>query len=163
MNRSSISNPPTSFPTDLERFIAKAISLYHTTRLAGVPAEQHITRLIRPWMDRERLSVTAASPQLQSTEAVERVALAMLNKHHEQNGMPPVKELGAFDNQYRIDARAAITALTSPKIVEVERRPFQFDDCEDDATSPTVDHCGIVEVNPEDFDLSKQDKDENSG
>lgn len=42
--------------------------------------------------------------------AVEQVALAMLNAHYEANSMPPQTELGAFDQQYRKDARVAIEA-----------------------------------------------------
>ena len=48
--------------TTLEQFIAKVISLYHTTRLSEVPAEVHVAHKIRPWLDREGFSITRAQP-----------------------------------------------------------------------------------------------------
>ena len=46
-------------------------------------------------------------------ELVEFVALAMLNSHYRENGVAEQTELGAFDNQYRKDARVAIEAITA--------------------------------------------------
>jgi hypothetical protein len=53
-------------------------------------------------------------------------SLDPLNSHYRETGVSEQSELGAFDNQYRKDARTALEASHHAELVEAAKRALNF-------------------------------------